>query len=79
MADPTLGLYDSGGVKLLENGDWGGVAQFTSAAAVVGAFPIANAASKDSMILTSLAPGAYTAQVTGTAAGTVLVEVYEVP
>jgi hypothetical protein len=48
----------------------------------VGAFAIANAAGKDAMMLTTLAPGGYTVEVSGvpnTGGGSVLVEVYEIP
>ena len=47
----------------------------------VGAFAITTTDSRDAMLLLTLAPGQYSAQVTGVAgaAGTTLVEVYEVP
>ena len=47
------------------------------AASQAGAFPF-NSGSADSAIIVTLAPGTYSAQVTGTA-GTALVEVYELP
>ena len=58
----------------------------TSAAAVlaaqlaVGAFPLP-AGSKDAVLLLTLAPGAYTAQVSGVGAGegVALVEIYQAP
>jgi len=51
-----------------------------SVAARVGAFPLP-AGSKDAAILVSLAPGNYTALVSGAgeSSGIALVEVYEVP
>lgn len=76
MADPVLTLS---GVTA-SNDNWGGDPQITAAGNAVGAFAIANAASKDAMVLVTLPPGAYTAQVSGTGpGGTAIVEVYEVP
>ena len=59
--------------------DGGGV---LPADAAVGAFQLAGPATKDSVLLVTLAPGNYTAQVgpsSGTAGGTAIIEVYEVP
>ena len=81
MADPQLALF-AGATKVAENDNWGGDSQLTNAGSAVGAFAIANAAGKDAMLLITLAPGSYTAQVsgvTGTGGGSTLVEVYEVP
>jgi hypothetical protein len=80
MNDPQLGLY-GGGTKVAENDNWGGDAQLTAAGSAVGAFAIADPASRDAMLLITLAPGNYTAQVSGVAgsAGEALVEIYEVP
>ncbi len=75
MADPAL--Y-SGSTKIAGNDNWGGDAQVSAAFTQVGAFGLA-ATSKDAVLLVTLAPGAYTAQVNGTAGGLALVEVYEVP
>jgi hypothetical protein len=80
LPDPELQLYQ--GSTLLEtNAGWGGSAQITSAASSVGAFAWGNPASKDSAILVTLPPGAYTAQVSGASGdtGVALVEVYEDP
>ena len=50
------------------------------AARAVGAFAIGGTASKDAIILATLAPGNYTAQVSAVGTGgTAIVEVYEVP
>jgi hypothetical protein len=57
------------------NNDWGGGAALTAAFASVGAFPLP-VASLDAAILLTLAPGNYSAQVRGTGAGEVIVEVY---
>jgi hypothetical protein len=82
MPDPQLALFNSEPAKIVENNNWGGDPQVTSAGSAVGAFVIADPGSKDAMILTTLAPGSYTAQVSGianTGGGSALVEVYEVP
>ena len=82
MADPQLGLFAADSSKVAENDNWGGDPQLTNAGSSVGAFAIANAAGRDAMLLLTLAPGGYTAQVggvPGSGGGAVLVEVYEVP
>ena len=54
--------------------------QLTQAGARVGAFRIENAQSTDAMLLLTLTPGNYTAEVRGVSGGgAALVEVYEVP
>ena len=80
LDDPKLQLF-AGATLLRENDNWGGDAQIVATAASVGAFPIANLASKDAILLVTLLPGSYTAQISGVAAttGVALVEVYEVP
>ena len=80
LADPRLQLF-SGTTLLRENNDWGGDTQLTTVGTSVGAFALANTTSKDAVLLVTLAPGSYTAQVAGADGGTgvALVEVYEVP
>jgi hypothetical protein len=79
MADPKLELF-SGSNSIAINDNWGGDPQLTLAGARVGAFAIANQQSGDAMILITLQPGQYSAQVSGvTGGGTALVEVYDVP
>jgi YVTN family beta-propeller protein len=80
LPDPQLQLY-SGTTVLASNSAWGGNAQIAAEAASVGAFAWSSASSKDSAILITLPPGAYTAQVSGASGdtGVALVEVYEVP
>ncbi|MBI5769877.1 MAG: peptidylprolyl isomerase [Verrucomicrobia bacterium] len=79
MADPQLALY-SGSAKIAENDNWGGDLQLSSAGDSVGAFSPSNAGSRDAILLVTLAPGSYTAQVSGVGSGGLaLVEVYEVP
>ncbi len=78
MADPKLELY-SGNTKLNENDTWDSAATLTTQQSV-GAFGLP-AGSKDAVIVATLAPGSYTAQVTavGNATGVALVEIYEAP
>ncbi len=79
MSDPKLDLY-SGSTVIASNDNWGGDGQLTAAGGSVGAFAITDSASKDAILLITLSPGSYTAQVSGTdAGGTALVEIYEVP
>lgn len=80
MSDPKLELY-SGASVLAANDNWGGDAQMNAVCASVGAFGISDTASKDAMLVVTLAPGAYTAQVSGAnnSAGSALIEIYEVP
>ncbi len=73
MADPRLDLF-FGATRVGENNDWPGTLAPTVAAA--GAFAF-GAGSRDAALRQTLG-GAYTVQVRGTAAGTVLVEAYDV-
>lgn len=80
LPDPQLELYRDG-TRILSNDNWGGSAALAAVFSRVGAFSLSDPGSKDAVIVTTLAPGAYTAQVkaaTGTA-GVALVEVYDVP
>jgi hypothetical protein len=63
------------------NNDWGGNTALANASTSVGAFAFSSVNSKDAALLVTLAPGSYTAQVSGVngSAGLTLVEVYEVP
>jgi uncharacterized delta-60 repeat protein len=78
LADPQLGVFDSAGRTVGSNDNWSGTTVSTTAANV-GAFAL-SAGSKDAALTTTLAPGAYTAQVSGVAGSTggVLLEIYEV-
>lgn len=79
ISDPQLTLF-AGTTQIRSNDNWGGTAELTAAFTSVGAFALP-AQSRDAAILTTLEPGSYSARVTGvgTASGTVIVEVYEVP
>lgn len=78
MADPKLELYAAGGVKVDENDNWESATLPLQNS--VGAFPFP-ANSKDAVLVATLNPGSYTAQVIpgGDAAGVALVEVYVIP
>jgi hypothetical protein len=92
VADPVLNVYNSAGALVATNNDWGTplpvnstqvpatAAALASTAAQVGAFPLTSG-SKDAAVIITLAPGAYTAQVSGNggATGLGLVEVYAIP
>jgi hypothetical protein len=84
MPDPQIALHttvNGQDTVLASNAGWGGDPQIAAAASSVFAFAFPSATSKDSAILITLPPGAYTAQassVSGTA-GVTLIEVYEVP
>jgi len=80
LPDPQLQLF-SGSTLLGANKAWAGNAEIVNAAASVGAFAWGSPSSNDSALLTTLPPGAYTAQVSGASGdtGVALIEVYEVP
>lgn len=83
LADPTLAIFDGAGRQVYANDDWGSaanLAELRAATTAVGAFELADA-SKDSALLVTLDPGAYSAQVNGVAGATgiSLLEIYEVP
>jgi len=85
LADPALQLFQSnsdGSTTLVQSATgWGGDPEIAATAATVGAFGWTNPSSLDSAILVTLAPGAYTAEVSGASgdSGIALVEVYDVP
>lgn len=74
MADPSLTVL-RGQTQVGANNDWGGGAPMAALFTSVGAFALP-VSSLDAAVVLTLAPGAYTAQVRGTGAGEVLVEVY---
>ena len=80
LSNPLLTVF-RGATKVGENDDWGGAAALSTVFRDVGAFALANAGSRDAALLITLAPGNYTAQVSGVnnTTGIALVEVYEVP
>jgi hypothetical protein len=85
LGDPVLRVYEQSRV-MAQNDDWqtplqGGATanELAAAATAAGAFPLV-AGSRDAALLITLAPGAYTAVVSGAndTTGAGLVEVYEV-
>ena len=83
VPDPQLTLHTTVGGSdtiLASNAGWGGDPQISAIGNAVGAFPLGNAASKDSVLLVTLAPGEYTAVASSVSgvAGIALIEVYEV-
>jgi hypothetical protein len=76
LPDPVLTLKDNNGVTLATNDDWQ-----SSQAAAIAATGLAPTNNAESAILTSLAPGTYTAIVSGKGSdtGIALVEVYQIP
>jgi probable HAF family extracellular repeat protein len=80
LADPQLALFDATPKQIAANDDWGNDPAIAAAFGKVGAFALP-ATSKDAALLVTLAPGAYSAQVSGVGGttGVALVEVYEIP
>jgi hypothetical protein len=80
LSDPILRLYNKDGGLVAENDNWFDRPDIASATTQVQAFPLA-LGSKDAVLLLYLAPGNYTAQVSGVGdtTGVALVEAYEVP
>jgi hypothetical protein len=79
LIDPKLDLF-LGSSVVQSNDNWGGGTDIAAAAANVGAFTL-NAASRDAVLLVTLPPGTYTAQMSGVGntTGVGLVEIYDVP
>ncbi len=83
LAEPQLEIYNSRGLLHAAAGEWGrqsNVADIRSAAEATGAFALADG-SKDSAMVITLLPGAWTVQVGGLpgTTGVALVEVYVLP
>ena len=74
MADPSLTIF-RGQTQIAANDNWGGGTPLSDVFASVAAFALP-VASLDAAIVLPLTPGSYTAQVRGTGAGDVIVEVY---
>jgi len=81
LADPSLQLFSTGpgGSIVATNSSWRGDAVVASESAAVGAFKWTNLSSRDVALVESLAPGPYTANISGSGgdSGTVLTEVYD--
>jgi subtilisin family serine protease/outer membrane protein assembly factor BamB len=83
LADPKLDLYRGSSV-VQSNDNWGatnGAGTLSTVFTQVGAFGLANTSTRDAVLLVTLDPGTYTAQVSGVGntTGVALIEVYEVP
>lgn len=80
LPDPQVAVFNSSGVQIASNTSWGGSAVLSAIFARTGAFALATN-SRDSALVITLPPGAYTAQVSGVSGdtGVALVEVYDVP
>jgi len=80
LAAPRLELVRDQ-VVLASNSGWEGSSQVSAAGNAVGAFPLLNPNSRDSALLITLPPGAYSAKVSGADGGTgvALVELYDLP
>jgi sugar lactone lactonase YvrE len=81
IPDPKLTVFNNSSAVLATNTGWGGSAAITAANTASGAFQFVNTTSKDSAVLLTLQPGAYTVQATSASGNTgiVLIEIYEVP
>ena len=79
VSDPLLKLYNSSNAVISSNDDWGTDPSVPNASSTVGAFALPTG-SADSALVTTLNPGAYTAQISGVggATGVGLVEIYDV-
>jgi hypothetical protein len=81
LPDPALQLYsiESGSSLLATNTGWAGSSQIANAGASVGAFAWAIPSSHDAALLETLAPGPYTANISGETgdSGVALAEVYD--
>jgi uncharacterized protein (DUF1800 family) len=78
LADPTLKIFDSKNIVVASNDNWNATDAATFTA--VGAFPLP-ANSKDAVVVATLPPGSYSAQISGVGAantGVALLEVYDV-
>jgi hypothetical protein len=76
LANPRLQLYN-GSTLVAENDDWSNSTDVAATGDSVGAFKLNNS-SRDSALVANLAPGAYTAVVSGVGGdGVALIEVYD--
>jgi len=79
LSEPMLELFPSGAATpSASDAGWGGAPAIAQVASQVGAFPLA-AGSADSALVQTLAPGAYSAEVTGVdpTTGVALAEIYD--
>lgn len=76
LSGMRLQLRDAQGNLVAENDGWGNDSNVAAAGQRVGAFALLSG-SRDSALVASLAPGAYTIQVTSSGNGITLLEVYD--
>jgi len=78
LSAASLTLFNSGQTALQSNTDWALTTGLSAVFLQVGAFALSS--SSDAALIVTLAPGSYTAQLSGvgTATGVALVEIYEV-
>jgi hypothetical protein len=82
LVDPRIDLYVAGGTTPIQsNDDWAGATALTAAFNATGAFALPNANSKDSAMIVTLNPGAYSVILSGVGntTGVGLIELYEMP
>ena len=81
LSDPQLTVFNSASTILATNSGWGGNTAITAANLATGAFQFSSNSSRDSAVLITLLPGAYTVQANSTSgkSGIALIEIYEVP
>jgi uncharacterized protein (DUF1800 family) len=83
LTNPILRVFNSSGQLVLENDNWNSSdndqAALAAATASAGAFSFGNSANNDSALIATLAPGTYTASVSGVGntSGIGLLEVYD--
>lgn len=83
LTNPKLELTrneNGSDVLVYSNDDWSGRGQIASFSTIAGAFPFANASTRDAAMIVTLNPGVYSARVSGVggSTGVALVEIYEV-
>jgi hypothetical protein len=78
LVDPELTVYN-GSTWINQNNGWNGDATIATTASTVGAFTWKDPTSHDSALISSSAPGAYTAQIQGSSGdtGVALAEVFD--
>lgn len=80
LTNPRLEIYRES-TRIHENDDWAGASTLAAAFEQVKAFRLTNPFSRDAVLLVTLSPGGYTAQLSGVngTTGVGLIEVYEMP
>ena len=80
LADPRIEVRREG-ARIDGNDNWSGTSALSTAFGEAGAFPLSEPNSRDAALVLLAQPGAYTVSCSDATkgAGTVLVEVYELP